>query len=266
MEQRTHQARLTTEFLTREMERAEAALRQQSALLREFKEKNRGQLPNELTTKLSRLDRLQPQRQSLALQISDAESRLITLQSTSFESDARARILADLQNRLAQERVVNTEEHPNVLALARQVAALEARHEQPQGAGDDRGQQPAGARGPARADSSLRAQLQMVEADIAKLDARGREHARAPGGDGLAPPARAGAPRHLPRRAAEGAGGEARREPREVEARRAGGAARARRAALRADHPALADLPRRAPRRARARRWRWACSSSCSIR
>jgi uncharacterized protein involved in exopolysaccharide biosynthesis len=170
MEQRTHQARLTTEFLTREMERAEEALRQQSALLREFKQKNRGQLPTELSTKLSRIDRLQSQRQSLALQISDAESRLITLQSTSLETDARARILADLQNRLAQERVVNTEEHPNVRALARQVAALEADMTSRRAPTITAGNSPQ-ALEVQRELASLRAQMQMVEADVAKLDA-----------------------------------------------------------------------------------------------
>jgi polysaccharide biosynthesis transport protein len=169
MEQRTHQARLTTEFLTREMQRSEEALRQQSALLREFKQKNRGQLPEELSTKLARIDRFQAQRQSLALQLSDAESRLITLQSTSVETDARARILADLQDRLAHERVVNTEEHPNVLALSRQVAALEkdmtTRRAPPSTAANS-----PQALEVQRELASLRAQMQMVEADIAKLD------------------------------------------------------------------------------------------------
>jgi succinoglycan biosynthesis transport protein ExoP len=170
MAQRTHQARLTTEFLTREMERAEEALRQQSALLRDFKVKNRGQLPTELSTKLSRIDRLQSQRQSLALQISDAESRLITLQSTSLDSDARARILADLQDRLAKERVVNTDEHPNVMALARQVAALEADITNRKGPVITAGNSPQ-ALEVQRELTSLRAQMQMVEGDIQKLDA-----------------------------------------------------------------------------------------------
>jgi succinoglycan biosynthesis transport protein ExoP len=169
MAQRTHQARLTTEFLTREMERAEEALRQQSALLRDFKQKHRGQLPTELSTKLSRLDRLQAQRQSLALQLSDAESRLITLQSTSLDSDARARILAELQDRLAKERVVNTEEHPNVMALSRQVAALESDINTRKGPVITAGNSPQ-ALEVQRELTSLRAQMSMVEGDIAKLD------------------------------------------------------------------------------------------------
>jgi polysaccharide biosynthesis transport protein len=167
--QRTRQARLTTEFLTREMERAEAALRQQSALMKEFKQRNRGQLPNELTTKLARLDRLQQQRQSLALQVSDAESRLITLQSTSLETDARARILADLQDRLAQERVVNTEEHPNVRALARQVQALE------NDMNSNRAPTVTARNSPQALEvqrelASLKAQLGTVDADVSRLD------------------------------------------------------------------------------------------------
>lgn len=167
--QRTRQARLTTDFLTKEMDRAEAALRQQTALLTEFKQRNRGRLPSELSTKLARLDGLQQQRQSVALQLSDAESRLLTLQSTALDLDARSRILAGLQDRLAMERVVNTEEHPNVRALTRQVEQLEAEMNARQAPVVTAANSPA-AQEVQRELARLRAQMATIEAEISKLD------------------------------------------------------------------------------------------------
>jgi uncharacterized protein involved in exopolysaccharide biosynthesis len=126
MSRRSQQAEKTTEFLRREAERARAALEVQRAKIAEFQQRHRGELPGELETKLSRLGRLQQQRQSLALQISDAEGRLLMLQSQQIEADTRETLLSELQMRLVHERTVHTEEHPNVIALERQVQALKA--------------------------------------------------------------------------------------------------------------------------------------------
>ena len=52
---RSRQARLTTEFMQREYERADTALRDHQRQLGEFREKNRGALPEERTTAISRL-------------------------------------------------------------------------------------------------------------------------------------------------------------------------------------------------------------------
>jgi len=48
IERREQQARLTTEFLRRQLQGAERDLREQERMIREFKEKYRGELPDEL--------------------------------------------------------------------------------------------------------------------------------------------------------------------------------------------------------------------------
>jgi uncharacterized protein involved in exopolysaccharide biosynthesis len=122
----SQQARLTSDFLRREAERAEGELAAQRAQITEFNQAHRGELPSELATKLARLERLQQQSQSLALQISDAEGRLLTLQTQEPAAGRRATLLAELRNRLIQERTIYTDEHPNVMALQRQIEVLQA--------------------------------------------------------------------------------------------------------------------------------------------
>lgn len=125
-DRRGRQVRLATDFLRRGRENAEAELGSQSAQITEFKEEFRGELPTELQTKLARLERLQQQRQSLALQISDAESRLLTVRSASGALDSRATLLAQLRAKLVQEESIYTPEHPSIVSLRRQIAEIEA--------------------------------------------------------------------------------------------------------------------------------------------
>jgi succinoglycan biosynthesis transport protein ExoP len=124
-ERRSEQVRTASEFLEKEMERGEIALREQTARVRAFKEQHRGELPSELPTKLARLERLQQERQSLGVQISDAESRLLQLGSQAVGADTRTQLLSELRIRLVNERIVHTEEHPNVESLKSQISSLE---------------------------------------------------------------------------------------------------------------------------------------------
>jgi uncharacterized protein involved in exopolysaccharide biosynthesis len=172
LRRQNRQAKLTSDFLRGEAERAEAKLAEQRALITEFKNIHRGELPSELDTKLARLERLQQQSQSLAVQISDAEGRLLTLQSQELAPAAQETLLEELRTRLVHERTIYTDEHPNVIALQRQIEGLEA-----QVAGSPRGA-PGEAVTSARAAAevqreidSLRAQAQDVEQEIQVLDA-----------------------------------------------------------------------------------------------
>jgi uncharacterized protein involved in exopolysaccharide biosynthesis len=124
IERREQRARLTTDFLRRQLQHSEHELGEQERMIREFKEKYRGELPDELEANLRKLDQLQAQRQSLAMQVAEAETRLATLMSATDPNSPEARLVA-LKSRLAEEISVHTEEHPNVIALRRQVAALE---------------------------------------------------------------------------------------------------------------------------------------------
>ncbi len=167
-ERRSRQVRLATDFLRKGMEGAEKELREQSAKVTAFKEQYRGELPTELETKLARLERLQNQRQSLALQISEAEARLLTVRSTSGALDSRAKLIADLRAKLVQQESVHTPEHPNVVSLRRQITELQAAPPEPT---------PAVSYDPAAAAIAgelavLRAQTGEVEAEMRALDAQ----------------------------------------------------------------------------------------------
>lgn len=124
--ERNQQARLTTAFLRRGLEGAESELREQNRKITEFKEAHRGELPAELNANLGRLERLQQQRQSLALQITEAHTRLAMLSGGAEDPTSPEARLAALRTRLDEELAVRTDEHPNVTSLKRQVAVLEA--------------------------------------------------------------------------------------------------------------------------------------------
>ena len=125
---RSSQARLTTDFLRSELEQAEEALAKQERRITEFKKAYRGELPSELATSLGRLDRLQSQRQSLALQIAETESRLASLAANGndVEDDSPQALLRSLRTRYKSQRSLYTEEHPNLVAIRRQMESLEA--------------------------------------------------------------------------------------------------------------------------------------------
>jgi succinoglycan biosynthesis transport protein ExoP len=122
---RSRQARITTEFMQRGYERADAALRDHQRKLGEFREMNRGALPEERTTAISRLDRLEEQRRSAILRLSDFQTRLEHL-------DARPEImgtgqdLESLHTQLRKARTLYTADHPRVRSLERQVSAMES--------------------------------------------------------------------------------------------------------------------------------------------
>jgi uncharacterized protein involved in exopolysaccharide biosynthesis len=171
---RARQAKLTTGFLQRELDSTDGALREERRKISEFQQKYRGELPSELETNLRRLERLQDQRNSLAMQIAEADTRIATLAAEDIESAPETR-LDELRVQLAREAGVNTETHPNVIALRRQIAAVE----------QDLRQNPGGARGGVvgaarREAEQLRAQLAQTDAQITALDGQvGRTPARA---------------------------------------------------------------------------------------
>jgi len=124
---RSRQARLTTEFLRRELSQVETDLAEQERAITAFKQQYRGELPGELATNLSRLDRLQSQRQSLALQIAEAETRQATLAATAQPgAESPETRLRALKARRAELSAIYTPEHPSIASINRQIAAAEA--------------------------------------------------------------------------------------------------------------------------------------------
>lgn len=125
---RGQQARITTEFMRTELARSERELREAEREISDFKAQHRGELPGELNANLAKLDRLASERENLFSQIRSAEARISTILQTADATSVTspyARLQA-LQAKLAAETAVNTDEHPNVLATRRQIAALEA--------------------------------------------------------------------------------------------------------------------------------------------
>jgi uncharacterized protein involved in exopolysaccharide biosynthesis len=123
IDSRVRQHRLTTEFLRRELAATETELRELDGTIAEFKREHRGSLPEDLQANLTRIDRLQEERQSLALQIAEAQARVVTLAAD--DGDSPTARLENLRGELAVARGVNTESHPTVIALRREIEALE---------------------------------------------------------------------------------------------------------------------------------------------
>jgi uncharacterized protein involved in exopolysaccharide biosynthesis len=120
-------ARTTRDFMRAERERSERELRAQERLLSQFKENYRGELPSELGQNTSKLERLALQRQTLTTQLEAAETRLADMErlgDLANPSSPYSRLSA-LRSKLVSELALNTEEHPNVIALRRQIEALE---------------------------------------------------------------------------------------------------------------------------------------------
>ncbi len=129
---RNEQARRATAFLRRELERDEQELREITNRIAEFRQTHRGELPNELETSSRKLDMLAQRRQALAAEIATRDSRIASLLSLPSEAEPSPNevLLGEVRRELARELAINTEEHPNVIAVQSRVARLEALVEQ----------------------------------------------------------------------------------------------------------------------------------------
>lgn len=126
LERRSQQARLTTEFLRKELEEAERELRDHNVLVTEFQTRNRGELPGDLEANLRKLERLQQQRLSLPVLIAEKQERLRLLDSEVSASSAQKEMLVALRGQLAEQLGLHTDEHPNIIALRRRITQMEA--------------------------------------------------------------------------------------------------------------------------------------------
>lgn len=121
---RTEQSRVTLDFMQREFEQADQALREHQRQLAAFRERYRGSLPEEQPATIAKLERLESQRRSIILQINDARAQLQAeatgLAIPGASMGERERKVAELTRLLA----IYTEDHPQVQSLRRQIAAL----------------------------------------------------------------------------------------------------------------------------------------------
>lgn len=169
---RSRQARLTTEFLRRELTQTETELARQERAITEFKQRHRGELPSELATNLGRLDRLQSQRQSLALQIAEAETRLAELAASGsdVDLDSPEALLRSLQLRYKEQRSLYTDNHPNLVSLRNQITSLESQIADRDG--DERPESSSSAEAARMTIVELRRQLAETIAEYNELDRR----------------------------------------------------------------------------------------------
>jgi uncharacterized protein involved in exopolysaccharide biosynthesis len=173
MRLRTEQARLAVDFLRRELEETERELRQVEGRITQFKRRYRGELPGELDANLAKLERLQQQRQSLALQIAEAHTRVTMLSTTSVVDAPVApneRLLA-LKAELIKEEATKTQAHPDVVALRHEIEQLDAALSGSPGA-PVTGSPSALVAAEQRTLDELRSQLATAEQEIRDLDAR----------------------------------------------------------------------------------------------
>lgn len=161
---RSEQARLATEFMRREATAAEEALRVQKAAIAEFEQQHRGELPSDLETSQRRVERLEEQRNSLAAVAAEAGTRLASAAGQVDPASPAARLGA-ARGELASQRAVNTETHPNVISLKRQVADLE-REVRTNGGGSGYG-------GAGQREIAVyREQIAAADAEITEIEAR----------------------------------------------------------------------------------------------
>ncbi len=136
----------TSQFISRELQAVESSLKKKDEMLRRYKERNLGQLPQQLDANLRLLDRLQEQYRTTSENLRAAEDRLVLLQGqieqkVDEQSETRGRkkslvqkelSLGDplatrlnaLRRELADAEAKYTESHPDVTNLKKKIADL----------------------------------------------------------------------------------------------------------------------------------------------
>jgi uncharacterized protein involved in exopolysaccharide biosynthesis len=159
---RLEQRQRTTEFLRQELADAEKKLEEQTAAIAEFKERNRGKLPDDLEANLARMKTLDDRRSSLSVGIAQAGSQAATVVGQDASPELQ---LSRMREELSRLRVNRTSRHPDVIALERQIADLEQRLKS-----GGRRRAPHSLQISSQALSVLRQELAGTEAELAALD------------------------------------------------------------------------------------------------
>jgi polysaccharide chain length determinant protein (PEP-CTERM system associated) len=127
----------TTDFLGRELQRVRALLEAQEKAISEFKQRYMGELPEEQSTNLRTLDRLQAQLQTNMEAMGSARNRksLLLQQFSLLPSDVTLdtntnsleQQLTQRHEALAALQQLHTDAYPDVIRLKREVAELQAK-------------------------------------------------------------------------------------------------------------------------------------------
>ncbi len=124
---RNAQSGSATEFLREALARDEAELRELTGEISAFRRAHRGELPDEESGALRKLDGLRAQVISLNNQITIKQDRILSLTSHTGDGALSENeiLLGELRRQLARETAAHTDEHPNVIALRSRISRLE---------------------------------------------------------------------------------------------------------------------------------------------
>ncbi len=115
----------TSQFIGRELQTVEASLKKKDEMLRRYKERNMGQLPQQLDANLRLLDRLQQQYRTTSENLRAAEDRLVFLQGQIEEKiDERSERRQALTASSAERNLARKEVGDRDPILAQQLNAL----------------------------------------------------------------------------------------------------------------------------------------------
>lgn len=122
---RSAQSQVTLDFMRREYERADESLRKHQRDLAIFRDEHRGSLPEEQAATIAKLERLESQRRSTILELNNARSQLGSVRSSTGGTSSGPTPRETLETELERLRAMYTDEHPEVRALERRIAALD---------------------------------------------------------------------------------------------------------------------------------------------
>ena len=151
---RESQASGTVEFLEQELVKMRGKLEEVEAALKDFRENHMGELPDQLDSNLTVLQRLQQQLSDKQKSLRDEKNRLISLENqiqlareqaamtvsaTASPENGQPTTLEGLKQQLAEYKIRYTPQHPDVIALQRKIAELEKEIPPPSSNSNDNG-------------------------------------------------------------------------------------------------------------------------------
>lgn len=123
---RAAQSQVTLDFMRREFERSDEALREHQRKLAQFRDRYRGSLPEEQAATLSRLERLETQRGTLLLEVADLRAQRNEVGTSMSAAGAPTPGLREeLETELARLLVLYTDNHPQVQSVRRRLASVD---------------------------------------------------------------------------------------------------------------------------------------------
>jgi len=173
IKQREKQAMNTANFLNAELDKIYQKLVARENALKQYKMEHMGELPEQLPSNNTMLERLQSEYETLQESIRRAEDRKLMLSSQRMSRVPEAEghgghapeptTLSGLKARLETLRSRYTEKHPDIVEIKKRIAELE---KEQQAAGHDKKSMQVASSGNSVLDSEIAFQIKSIETDI----------------------------------------------------------------------------------------------------